>query len=133
MFRSRPADGKRAGKGSRSANRRCSTVTHTVIHTMKRAITTARRLRDLIARGTGYGEALNVARAVQELEATGLAGIHLEDQVAPKRCGHLAGKQVVASDEMARKIAAAVKARRDPDFLLVARTDARGVNDFEDA
>jgi methylisocitrate lyase len=82
---------------------------------------------------TGYGETLNVMRAVQELEASGLAGIHLEDQVAPKRCGHLDGKQVIPAQEMARKIIAAVKARRDPDFLLVARTDARAVNDFEDA
>jgi methylisocitrate lyase len=82
---------------------------------------------------TGYGETLNVARAIREFEASGLAGIHLEDQVAPKRCGHLEGKQVIAPVEMAKKIAAATKARHDPDFLLIARTDARAVNDFEDA
>lgn len=82
---------------------------------------------------TGYGETHNVMRAVQEFEAAGLAGIHLEDQVSPKRCGHLEGKQVVPPAEMARKIAAAVKARHNPDFLLIARTDARGVADFEDA
>src|SRR5438876_326239 len=82
---------------------------------------------------TGYGETLNVARAVEELEAAGLAGIHLEDQVAPKRCGHLEGKQVIPPNEMARKIAAAVKAQQDPNFFLIARTDARSVNGLEDA
>lgn len=82
---------------------------------------------------TGYGETLNVVRAVQEFEAAGLAGIHLEDQVAPKRCGHLEGKQVIAPDEMARKIAAAVKARRDRDFLLIARTDARALHGLDAA
>jgi methylisocitrate lyase len=82
---------------------------------------------------TGYGEVLNVARAVEELEHAGLAGIHLEDQVAPKRCGHLAGKQVIAPEEMAAKIRAAARARSDADFFLIARTDARGVNGLEDA
>jgi len=82
---------------------------------------------------TGYGEALNVVRAVEELEHAGLAGIHLEDQVAPKRCGHLTGKQVIPSSEMQSKIRAAVRARTDPDFYLIARTDARGVNGLEDA
>lgn len=82
---------------------------------------------------TGYGETLNVARAVRELESAGLAGIHLEDQVAPKRCGHLSGKQVVPPEEMARKIAAAVRSRGDPAFFLIARTDARAVNGFDDA
>lgn len=82
---------------------------------------------------TGYGETLNVARAVREMESAGLAGIHLEDQVSPKRCGHLEGKQVIAPGEMARKIAAAAKARRNPEFFLIARTDARAVNGLEDA
>src|SRR5438067_6579130 len=82
---------------------------------------------------TGYGETLNVSRAVKEFEAAGLAGIHLEDQVAPKRCGHLDGKHVIPPKEMARKIAAAVKARQDPNFFLIARTDARSVNGLEDA
>lgn len=82
---------------------------------------------------TGYGEVLNVARAVREMEHAGLAGIHLEDQVAPKRCGHLDGKQVVPAVEMAKKIRAAVKARSDSDFFLIARTDARGVNGLQDA
>ena len=82
---------------------------------------------------TGYGDVLNVARAVRELEACGLAGIHLEDQVSPKRCGHLDGKQVIPPTEMARKIAAAVKAKRNPEFFVIARTDARAVNGLNDA
>ncbi len=82
---------------------------------------------------TGYGETLNVARAVSEFEAAGMAGIHLEDQVSPKRCGHLEGKQIIPREDMARKIAAAVASRNDPDFLLIARTDARSVNGLEDA
>src|SRR5437870_5793075 len=82
---------------------------------------------------TGYGETLNVARAVEEMERAGLAGIHLEDQVAPKRCGHLDGKQVIPPAEMARKVAAAVKARGDPDFLLIARTDSRAVEGLDAA
>lgn len=82
---------------------------------------------------TGYGEVHNVMRAVEELENAGLAGIHLEDQVAPKRCGHLDGKQVIDAVEMARKIRAAVRARSDKDFYLIARTDARGVEGFDHA
>lgn len=82
---------------------------------------------------TGFGEALNVERTVKMFEAAGVAGIHLEDQEMPKRCGHLSGKSIVAPEEMAAKIRAAAAARRDPDFVLVARTDARGVTDFGDA
>jgi methylisocitrate lyase len=82
---------------------------------------------------TGYGEILNVARAVEEFEHAGLAGIHLEDQVAPKRCGHLDGKQVLPPADMAKKVRAAVRARTDPDFFLIARTDARGIHGLPDA
>jgi methylisocitrate lyase len=82
---------------------------------------------------TGYGGVLNVARAVREFERAGVAGIHIEDQVAPKRCGHLAGKQLIAPRDMAAKIAAAVQAREDPDFFVIARTDARGVTGLDDA
>ncbi len=82
---------------------------------------------------TGYGDIHNVVRTVQEMEASGLAGIHIEDQLSPKRCGHLDGKQLIPASEMARKIAAAVQSRRDPDFLIIARTDARGVTSFDDA
>jgi methylisocitrate lyase len=79
---------------------------------------------------TGFGGAENVARTVRELERVGLAGCHIEDQEFPKRCGHLAGKDLVDVDEMVGKIKAAVAARRDPDFMIIARTDARAVEDF---
>src|SRR5213079_555538 len=75
---------------------------------------------------TGFGGAENVARTIRELESAGLAGCHIEDQEFPKRCGHLAGKSIVAVDEMVGKIKAAVGARRDPNFMIIARTDARG-------
>ena len=70
---------------------------------------------------------MNVARTVQILEDAGVAGLHLEDQVNPKRCGHLDGKQVVDADTAIKRIRAAVQARRDPDFLIMARTDIRGI------
>ncbi|MFQ5682666.1 MAG: oxaloacetate decarboxylase [Candidatus Binatia bacterium] len=74
---------------------------------------------------TGYGNALNVIRAVRELERVGVAAIHLEDQVNPKRCGHLDGKEVIPLSEMERKLEAALTARTDPDFAIIGRTDAR--------
>lgn len=79
----------------------------------------------LVDADTGFGEPLNVARSVQMLEDAGAAGCHIEDQVMPKRCGHLAGKSVVPVPEMLRRLGAAVAGRRDPDFVLCARTDAR--------
>jgi len=82
---------------------------------------------------TGFGEAMNVERTVRQFEAAGVAGIHLEDQQLPKRCGHLSGKSLVSPEGMAAKIRAACAARRDPDFVIIARTDARGVNGFDDA
>jgi methylisocitrate lyase len=82
---------------------------------------------------TGFGEALNVERTVRLFEAAGGAGIHLEDQQLPKRCGHLSGKQLVDPAVMAAKVRAAVAARHDPDFVIIARTDARGVSGFDDA
>jgi methylisocitrate lyase len=82
---------------------------------------------------TGFGEALNVERSVRLFEAAGVAGIHLEDQHMPKRCGHLSGKSLVEPAVMAAKVRAAVAARRDPDFVIIARTDARGVTGFDDA
>jgi len=82
---------------------------------------------------TGFGGAENVARTICELEKAGLAGCHIEDQEFPKRCGHLAGKSVVDVDEMAARIKAAVSARRDEDFMIIARTDARAVEDFDRA
>jgi methylisocitrate lyase len=82
---------------------------------------------------TGFGEALNVERTVRLFEAAGAAGIHLEDQLLPKRCGHLSGKQLVEPQVMAAKIRAAVAARHDKDFVIMARTDARSVSGFDDA
>jgi methylisocitrate lyase len=82
---------------------------------------------------TGFGGAENAARTIRELENAGLAGCHIEDQEFPKRCGHLAGKSVVGVDEMAGRIKAAVRARRDDDFLIIARTDSRAVEDFKAA
>lgn len=79
---------------------------------------------------TGFGGPENVARTIRELEAAGLAGCHIEDQGFPKRCGHLAGKSLIDVEEMTERIKAAVAARRDRDFMIVARTDARGVEDF---
>ncbi|PYK28703.1 MAG: methylisocitrate lyase [Verrucomicrobia bacterium] len=80
---------------------------------------------------TGFGGADNVARTIHELEAAGLAGCHIEDQEFPKRCGHLAGKSLVDLEEMAAKIKAAVAARRDPNFMIIVRTDARAVENFD--
>jgi methylisocitrate lyase len=82
---------------------------------------------------TGYGPPLTVMRTVRAFEKAGVAGIHLEDQEMPKKCGHLSGKRLVPVSDMARKIAAAVKARCDPDFLIVARTDARAVEGLDGA
>jgi 2-methylisocitrate lyase-like PEP mutase family enzyme len=82
---------------------------------------------------TGYGGALAVQRTVRAYEAAGAAALHLEDQVWPKRCGHLAGKAVIPCAEMVAKLEAAAQARTDPDFLLIARTDAIAVTGFDDA
>lgn len=82
---------------------------------------------------TGYGNALNVIRTIRELEQAGIVGVHIEDQVTPKRCGHLDGKQLISVEEMVGKIKAAVAARRDPDFLLIARTDAREIHGLDEA
>jgi methylisocitrate lyase len=98
-----------------------------------RGLAEATTLPILCDADTGFGEALNVERTVKQFEAAGAAGIHLEDQVLPKRCGHLSGKHIVTAQEMAAKIRAAVAARRDPDFVILARTDARSVTGFDDA
>jgi 2-methylisocitrate lyase-like PEP mutase family enzyme len=82
---------------------------------------------------TGYGSTLQVRRTVQQYEAAGVAALHIEDQVAPKRCGHLAGKEVVPVEEFSARVRAAVAARTDPDFLVIARTDAIAVSGFDDA
>jgi methylisocitrate lyase len=98
-----------------------------------RIITQATSLPLLCDADTGFGEALNVERTVHQFELAGVAGIHLEDQELPKRCGHLSGKRLIESEAMASKIRAAVAARRDRDFVVIARTDARGVTGFDDA
>ena len=82
---------------------------------------------------TGYGNALNVVRTVQLYEQAGVAGIQLEDQVMPKKCGHMSGKALIGADEMAGKVRAAVAARRDPDLVVIARTDAVAVSGVDDA
>jgi methylisocitrate lyase len=82
---------------------------------------------------TGFGEAIHVERTVRLYEEAGAAGLHLEDQAMPKRCGHLSGKALVDCQTMAAKIRAASAARRDPQFVIVARTDARGVEGFDAA
>lgn len=82
---------------------------------------------------TGYGNAVNLVRTVREFERVGVAAIHIEDQITPKRCGHLDGKEVISAAEMEQKLAAALAARSDRDFCIIARTDARGVNGFDDA
>ncbi|MGY4859759.1 methylisocitrate lyase [Cryobacterium sp. AP23] len=85
-------------------------------------------LPTLVDADTGFGEPMNVARTVQTLEDAGVAGLHIEDQVNPKRCGHLDGKQVVDTDTALKRIRAAVDARRDPNLLVMARTDIRAVD-----
>ncbi|MGQ0568109.1 MAG: isocitrate lyase/PEP mutase family protein [Armatimonadota bacterium] len=82
---------------------------------------------------TGYGNALNVYRTVREFERLGVAALHLEDQVSPKKCGHYAGKELISEDEMVGKLQAARDARRDPDMVLIARTDARAVEGLDGA
>ena len=94
-------------------------------------IAAAVKIPSIVDADTGFGGSENVARTIRELEAAGLAGCHIEDQEFPKRCGHLAGKSIVDVEEMTEKIKAAVSARRDPDFMIIARTDARAVEGFD--
>jgi methylisocitrate lyase len=98
-----------------------------------RRITAATSLPLLCDADTGFGEVLNVERTVHLLERAGAAGIHLEDQQFPKRCGHLSGKSLVEAEAMCAKIRAAVAAKADPNFVIIARTDARGVANFDEA
>lgn len=82
---------------------------------------------------TGYGNAVNLVRTIREFERTGAAAIHIEDQITPKRCGHLDGKEVISLAEMEKKLEAALASRSDPNFCIIGRTDARAVHGFEDA
>jgi 2,3-dimethylmalate lyase len=107
--------------------------------TMPEMVDNARRIVEAVGvpviadADTGYGNPINVIRTVQEYERAGVAAIHIEDQVAPKKCGHMEGKQVIPADEMVEKVRAAVAARRSPDFTIIARTDARAVEGLESA
>jgi methylisocitrate lyase len=94
-------------------------------------IARAVKIPAIVDADTGFGGSENVARTIRELEAAGLAGCHIEDQEFPKRCGHLAGKSLIDIDEMVERIKAAATARQDRDFMVIARTDARAVEDFD--
>ena len=98
-----------------------------------RRISSAIDLPVLADADTGYGNQINVIRTVQEYERAGVAGIHIEDQVLPKKCGHMENKQVVEQGEMVGKIQAAAAARHNPDFVLITRTDARAPHGLDEA
>jgi methylisocitrate lyase len=108
-------------------------LTSTEVAQLAGYIANAVKIPAIVDADTGFGGAENVARTIREFERTGLAGCHIEDQEFPKRCGHLAGKEIVDVDEMIAKIKAALRARRDPEFFIIARTDARAVEDFDSA
>lgn len=103
------------------------------VATLAGFIARAVKIPAIVDADTGFGGAENTGRTIHELERAGLAGCHLEDQEFPKRCGHLAGKRLVATEEMSAKIRAAVAAKRDPDFLVIARTDSRALENFDGA
>lgn len=103
------------------------------VATLAGFIAKAVRIPAIVDADTGFGGAENVGRTIYELERAGLAGCHLEDQEFPKRCGHLAGKRLVDTEEMSGKIRAAVAAKRDRDFLVIARTDSRALENFAGA
>lgn len=103
------------------------------VATLAGFIARAVKIPAIVDADTGFGGAENVGRTIYELERAGLAGCHLEDQEFPKRCGHLAGKRLVGTDEMTAKIRAAVAAKSDTDFLVIARTDSRAMENFDGA
>jgi 2-methylisocitrate lyase-like PEP mutase family enzyme len=107
----------------------------TMSETIERAcqVVSAVKLPVIADADTGYGNAVNLVRTVREFERAGVAAIHIEDQITPKRCGHLDGKEVISITEMANKLKAALGARTDDNFCIIARTDARGVHGFDDA
>ena len=108
-------------------------TTLTEVATQSGAIARATSLPTIVDADTGFGDTANVARTVESFEAAGLCGIHLEDQVMPKRCGHLDGKELVSPEEMCQKIRAAIAAKQDSNFLIIARTDAKGVDGLDAA
>lgn len=109
------------------------------IVTLEEMARTARNVCDAVSipviadADTAYGGTWNAIRTVREFERAGLAGLHVEDQASPKRCGHLEGKSLISPEEMDAKIRAICRARRDPSFLVIARTDARGVTGLQEA
>jgi 2-methylisocitrate lyase-like PEP mutase family enzyme len=107
----------------------------TMSEMVARAATVTRSVTipSIVDADTGYGNELNVTRTVQQYEAAGVAALHIEDQVSPKRCGHVPGKEVISREEFLSKIKAAVAARSDPDLVLIARTDARGPLGIDEA
>jgi methylisocitrate lyase len=108
-------------------------VTLTEAETHARSIARVTTVPLIMDADTGYGETENTARTVRVLEEAGVSGIHLEDQEFPKRCGHLDGKRLVPAAAFAEKVRAAVEAKSSPDFLIIARTDARGVEGYDEA
>ncbi|HIE66353.1 MAG: methylisocitrate lyase [Nitrospira sp.] len=108
-------------------------LTLTEVITQVRYITKAVNVPAIADADTGFGDGIHLRRAIEAFESAGVAAIQIEDQVFPKRCGHLSGKEVIPALEMAQKIKTAVAARKDPDLLIIARTDARGVTNFQDA
>lgn len=107
------------------------TLTEAVDHA--RRVVHAVKVPVIVDGDTGFGDTINAARTVSEFEAAGVSAVHLEDQVLPKKCGHLDGKELVSAAAMVEKIRAAAAARCDRDFMIIARTDARGVTSFDDA
>ena len=108
-------------------------LTMSEVQTQASYIVNAVNIPCIVDGDTGFGETVNVMRMVKGLEGIGAAGVHIEDQELPKKCGHLSGKKLVSPQAMAEKIASAVEARKDPDFIIIARTDARGVEDIKNA
>jgi methylisocitrate lyase len=108
-----------------------TTLSEAVAHA--KSICSAVSIPVVVDGDTGFGEAINAARAVAEFEAAGASAVHFEDQVLPKKCGHLEGKELVTPQAMAEKLRGACAARCDPGFFIIARTDARGVTGFDDA
>ncbi len=103
-----------------------------VISDLKKIVSIS-KLPIIVDVDTGFGETINVIRTVRAMESNGAAAIHIEDQELPKKCGHLPGKKLIPEEEMVKKIIAATEARKNPDFMIIARTDARAVEGFEGA
>ncbi len=108
-------------------------LTLTEVQTQAEYIANAVNIPCIIDGDTGFGEAVNVMRMINGLERVGVSGVHIEDQVMPKKCGHLSGKRLVETSSMTEKISAALEARKNPEFIIIARTDARAVEGINSA